>query len=71
MKMDGQWVTVGTRKIWLAERTVALAAQQKIMSSDHPRLFSIPAGAAFLPTLADAVLLGTLVPGTWPGTAIR
>jgi ATP-dependent helicase/nuclease subunit B len=33
-----------------------------------PRLFSIPAGAAFLPTLADAVLSGTLVPDhAWDG----
>ena len=27
-----------------------------------PRVFSIPAGAAFLPTLADAILSGALVP---------
>ena len=33
-----------------------------------PRVFSIPAGAPFLPTLADAVLAGTLVPEfAWNG----
>lgn len=32
-----------------------------------PRVLSIPAGAAFLPTLADALLSGDLVPGFAPG----
>ena len=32
------------------------------MSGALPRVFSIPTGAAFLPTLADALLSGRLVP---------
>jgi ATP-dependent helicase/nuclease subunit B len=36
--------------------------------ADRPRLFTIPPGAPFLPTLADALLGGRLVPG-WPDAA--
>ncbi|MFO1150116.1 MAG: double-strand break repair protein AddB [Alsobacter sp.] len=38
------------------------------MCADRPRLFSIQPGAAFLPTLADALLAGRLAPG-WPDPA--
>ena len=32
------------------------------MAGSHPRVFSIPAGSPFLPTLADALLAGDLAP---------
>ncbi len=35
---------------------------------DRPRVLTIPPGAPFLPTLADALLSGSLVPG-WPDPA--
>ncbi|MCP8938822.1 double-strand break repair protein AddB [Alsobacter sp. SYSU M60028] len=35
------------------------------MSAERARVFSIPPGAAFLPTLASAMLSGALIPG-WP-----
>lgn len=37
------------------------------MTSPAPRVFSIPPGAPFLPTLADALLSGRLIPGFQPG----
>lgn len=37
------------------------------MSSSAPRVFSIPPGAPFLPTLADALLSGGLLPRFQPG----
>ena len=37
------------------------------MARDPPRLFTIPAGAPFLPTLADAILAGRLAPPPNPG----
>jgi len=37
-----------------------------------PRVFSIPAGATFLPTLADAVLSGVLIPDfVWNGDPLE
>ena len=37
------------------------------MNRADPRVFNIPTGVAFLPTLADALLSGRLVPGFVPG----
>ncbi len=64
MAMRGSWITVGTPDaIPLAEAAVERALAGSGMSGRTlPRVFSIPPGAAFLPTLADALLSGRLVP---------
>ena len=70
MKMDGHWITVGTPDaIPLAEQAIAASSAARIVIAGRfPRVLSIPADAPFLPTLADAVLGGTLVPEfAWDG----
>ena len=64
MRMRGRWITVGTPDaIPLAEAAVAARPGRGAMSGPRsPRVLSIPPGAPFLPTLADALLTGRLVP---------
>ena len=46
-------------------------AAKVVTTERFPRVLSIPAGAPFLPTLADAVLAGTLVPEfAWDGAPL-
>ena len=65
MEMDGHWITVGTPDaIPLAEAAVArrAGASGDERGARAARLLD-PARRAFLPTLADALLAGALVPG--------
>ena len=65
--MDGSWITVGTPDaIPRAEAAVAKARAQPdgmTQREDSARVFSIPPGAPFLPTLAKSMKSGRLVPG--------
>ena len=72
MLMDGHWITVGTPDaIPLAEAAVAGGARPRGDDGASPRVFSIPPGAPFLPTLGR----GRCSPARWfrtsHSTAIR
>ena len=67
--LDGEWLHVGTPEAIPAARDRLAALPRRSPDETLPFAWnpalSIPAGAAFLPTLADALLDGTLT-GGWP-----